>query len=235
MRISSTAVLLLGAMLAAEAHADTPGAAASDPAARTAVIDRVVVRWHAPETGGPAQPQFIFERELAFEARLESLADPDPELGAYHDRHVRSALDRHIGETLLASLAIVPPPDAQTIAARAELARAILEQRVHGRPKLLEAAAAEGIGSEELDLLLRRQARASLYLDKMVAPMLEPSELLLRDLLRTGTTPFKDLPFEQIGPALTRWYVGQRLGQAIEAYFQTARSRVVLRVARKVR
>src|SRR5690348_6967919 len=142
MRISSTAVLLLGATLAAaEARADTPGAA-PEPPARTAVIDRVVVRWHAPETGGPSRPQFIFERELAFEARLESLADPDPELGAYHDRHVRSALDRHIGETLLASLATVPPPDEKTIATRAELHPAGLGQRVQGRAQVLQAAAA---------------------------------------------------------------------------------------------
>src|SRR5580704_19038105 len=136
---------------------DRPGA----PAAPKAVLDRVVVRWHAPETGGPAKPQFVFERELAFEARLESLADPDPEPGPYHERHVRAALDRHIAETLLAALPILPPPAPKAIAVRAEAARALLEQRVHGRAGLIEAAAAEGIGSDELDALLRRQARAS--------------------------------------------------------------------------
>lgn len=47
-------------------------------------------------------------------------------------------------------------------------------------------------------MLYRRQARASLYLDKMIAPMLEPSEIELRDLWRTGTTPFKDLPFDRV-------------------------------------
>jgi hypothetical protein len=201
----------------------------------TVILDRIVVRWQAPETGGPARPQFIFERELAFEARLESLSDPDPEPGPYHDRHVRAALDRHIAETLLAALPILPAPDPRTIAARAEAARAILEQRVHGRAGLIEAAAEEGLGSDELDALLRRQARASLYLDKMVAPMLEPSELELRDLWRTGTTPFKDQPFDQISAALSRWYVGQRLAQAIEAYYQNARARVVVSVSRVMR
>ncbi len=220
------------ALLAAPvcARAETP---APPPSSPTTLVDRVVVRWHAPETGGPAKPQFIFERELAFEARLESLADPDPEPGPYHDRHVRAALDRHIAETLLASLPILPAPDPRQIAARTEAARAILEQRVRGRPKLMAAAAAEGIGSDEIDALLRRLARASLYLDKMIAPMLEPSEPELRDLWRTGATPFKDQPFEQIAPLLSRWYVGQRLSQAIEAYFQNARSRVVISVARR--
>jgi hypothetical protein len=217
------------AAVSVSARAQNP----APPASPTTLVDRVVVRWHAPETGGPAKPQFIFERELAFEARLESLTDPDPEPGPYHDRHVRAALDRHIAETLLASLPILPAPDPKIVAVRAEAARAILEQRVRGRPKLMAAAAAEGIGADEIDALLRRQARASLYLDRMIAPMLEPSELELRDLWRTGATPFKDQPFEEIAPALSRWYVGQRLSQATEAFFQNARARVTISVARR--
>ncbi len=226
-RLGRIMVVALVVATAPPARADTP---AGSP---MTILDRVVVRWHAPETGGPTRPQFVFERELAFEARLESLADPDPEPGPYHDRHVRAALDRHIAESLLAALPIVPAPEPRTVAARAEAARAILEQRVHGRARLIEAAAAEGLGSDELDALLRRQARASLYLDRMIAPMLEPSELELRDLWRTGSTPFKDLPFDEIRAALSRWYVGQRLAQAIEAYFQNARSRVVVSVSRR--
>lgn len=199
----------------------------------SAVLDRVLVRWHAPETGGPARPQFIFERELAFEARVESIADPDPEPGPYHDRHVRAALERHIAETLLASLPILPKPDRKVVDARADVAREILEQRLRGKHRLTEAARAEGIGDAELALIFQRQARASLYLDRMIAPMLEPGELELRDLWRTGATPFKDQPFEQVVKPLTRWYVGQRLTQALDAYFQNARARVVISVARR--
>jgi hypothetical protein len=220
------------------AHAQTPGDAprtTASTASPSTLVDRVVVRWHAPETGGPSKPLFIFERELAFEARLESLADPDPESGPYHDRHVRAALDRHIAETLLASLPVLPAPPASVIAARMEAARGILEQRVHGAAKLLEAARAEGIGPDEVVALYRRQASASLYLDRMIAPMLEPSDLELQDLWRTGSTPFKDEPFAMVKTALARWYVGQRLSQATEAYFQTARSRVVISVSRRSR
>lgn len=220
------AVLLV---LAALAFAAPAGAQTE---AKPALLDRVVVRWHAPETGGVARPQFVYERELAFEARLEAMADPDPDPAPFADRHVRAALDRHIAETLLASLPVLPAPDATEIASRAESARAVLEQRVKGRDKLIAAAKAEGIGSDEIDALLRRQARASIYLDRMVAPMVAPSDPELRALLRTGTTPFTGRPYEQVSVALGRWVVAQRLGEAIASYFQTARSRVTVTIVR---
>jgi hypothetical protein len=206
--------------------------ASAEPEPRAVLLDRVVVRWNAPETGGVARPQFVFERELAFEARIEALADPDPDPAPYTDRHVRAALDRHIAETLLSSLPVLPEPKADEIAARAEAARAVLEQRCRGRDKLIAAAKAEGIGSDEIDALLRRQARASLYLDRMVAPMLEPSDPELRALLRTGATPFSGQPYEKVSVALGRWVVAQRLGEAIATYYQTARSRVVVTIVR---
>ncbi|WP_437722924.1 hypothetical protein [Sorangium sp. So ce861] len=194
------------------------------------LLDRVVVRWHAPETGGVRRPQFIFERELAFQARIEALADPDAEPGLYRDRHVRAALDRHIAETLLASLPISPAPTSAEVAQRAEAARFSLEQRARGRARLLAAAAAEGVSSDELDALLRRQARASLYLDRMVAPMLEPSDFELKLVLRSGATPFKDQRYEDVAPALKRWYVAQRLAHALDTYYQNARARVSLSI-----
>ena len=39
------------------------------------VVDRAVVRFFAPETGGTAHPRFVLERTLAFEARLEAMAE----------------------------------------------------------------------------------------------------------------------------------------------------------------
>jgi hypothetical protein len=227
----AAAFALAGLLFAGSRARAEPGA----PEGQATLLDRVVVRWTAPETGGAATPQFIFERELAFEARLESLMDPDPEPGPFHDRHVRAALDRHIAETLLASLPVQPPPTPREVAARAEAARAMLEQRVRGRERLIAAAAAEGLSSDELDALLRREAKASLYLDRMVAPMLEPSAVELRALHHAGATPFKDEAFEQAQPALVRWYIGQKLSQAIEAYYLNARNRVTLVMIRKLR
>jgi hypothetical protein len=227
----SLPLLLLAIALGAAAPARGDEAQGAAPRAPV-LLDRLVVRWHAPETGGVNKPQFIFERELAFEARLEALADPDPEPYPYRDRHIRAALDRHIAETLLASLPITPQPTPEEIAGRAEAARSALEQRVRGRARLIAAAQAEGMGSDELDTLLRRQARASLYLDRMVAPMLEPSEFELRAVLRSGTTPFKDQKYEDVAPALKRWYVSARLAQALDSYYQSARSRVSVSLLR---
>lgn len=190
-------------------------------------LDRIVARWSAPETGGVEHPRYVFARELAFEARLEALAGRGGEARP-SERQIRAALDRHIAETMLASLPIVPAPTPKEVAIRAELARRMLEQRVHGAQQLVAAAAAEGIGSDELDDLLRRQARASLYLDRMMAPMLEPTEAELRDVWRSRATPFGAQPYEAIAGPLKRWYVAQRVARALEAYYLTARPRVTL-------
>ena len=77
---------------------------------------------------------------------------------------------------------------------------------------------------------MRRQARSSLYLDRMVAPMLTPSEAELRNIHRSAQTPFRDREFDEIEPALRRWYVGKRLSSALAAFFQNARSRVSITV-----
>lgn len=227
-RVAAWITLVVGLAAPLTAGAQSSAAGAAKDASASVTLDRAVVRWYAPETGGVGRPQFIFARELAFGARIESFASPDPEPGIYQDRHIRAALDRHIAETLLASLPIMPTPSPMEVAARAEVARGILEQRAGSRSRLIEAAFAEGIGTDELDAILRRHARASLYLDRMVAPMLEPSEQELRAILRTQATPFKDLAYDQVAPALRRWFIGQRLGQALEAFYQGARSRVTV-------
>lgn len=195
--------------------------------AGAAPLDRAVVRFHAPETGGAAAPQFIFERELAFEARIEALTEQEHAPGApYMDRHVRAALERHIAEELLSRLPMDPEPQPSDVARRAESAREVLEQQVGGREKLIAAALAEGIDSGELDGLLRRKARASLYLDRMVAPMLSPSEAELRELFRSGATPFRGQRFEDVIKPLRRWYIGQKLSAALASFYQNARARV---------
>jgi hypothetical protein len=204
-----------------------------EPAVPSRPLDRVVVRWYAPETGGIKRPQYVFQRELAFEARLEAFTDPDPEGGPYRERHVRAALDRHIAETLLANLIVVPAATRREVAARATVARGILEQRVRGKEHLAAAAEAEGISPQEIEAMVTRQAKASLYLDRMVAPMIAPSEIELREIYKTGATPFKDQPFDRIEPLLGKWVMGQRIARALETYYQNARSRVVLAVSRR--
>jgi hypothetical protein len=213
------------AAIAVAAVLSGPGTAAS---AASLAIDRAVVRFDAPETGGALRPQFVFERELAFEARIEALSDADhAQAGApYLDRHVRAALERHVAEELLSHLAMDPEPRPDEIAVRGESARAVLEQRVGGAEQLQRAAEAEGMDASEVELLVRREARASLYLDRMVAPMLEPSEAELREIHHATTNPFRGQRFEDVTPALRKWYVGERLEAALGAFYQNARGRV---------
>ena len=214
--------LALGALLLA-------GVAQAEPLP----LDRAVVRFVAPETGGVRSPRFVFERVLAFEARLEALSDPDRTPGEtrpYRERHVRAALERHMAEELLASLRIDPEPSARDLIRQTEAARQMLHQRAGGPDEVREAASAEGIDERELLRILRRQARASLYLDRMVAPMLAPSDAELRNLHKSAATPFKSLPFEQARGPLRRWYVGRRLAAALASFYQNARARIEVSV-----
>jgi hypothetical protein len=196
-------------------------------------LDRAVVRFLAPETGGVRSPRFVYERVLAFEARIEALADPDRAPGEtwpYRERHVRAALERHVAETLLASLKIEPEPTPQLLAAQTDAAQRLLTARIGSAERVAEAAGAEGIDDRDILRMLRRQARASLYLDRMVAPMLAPSDADLANIHRTAPTPFRHLPFAEAEPALRRWYVSQRLAAAVTSFFQNARSRIRITV-----
>ena len=192
-------------------------------------VDRAVVRFVAPETGGARRPRFVFERELAFEARLEALSDPDRgALGdaPYRERHVTAALDRHIAETILGMLRIEPEPSAAELEHQSQLAHRMLSDRAGGEDALDDARRAEGISERELGRILALKARASLYLDRMVTPMLQPSEAELRSIHKSTSTPFSKAPFDTIRAALLRWYVSRRLNAALSSFFENARSRI---------
>ena len=197
--------------------------------AEPVTLDRVVVRFYAPETGGVERPRFISERRLAFEARLEALADQDRGSDdAYRERHVSAALERHISEVLLASLRIEPEPSEAVMTRQLELARKLMSDRVGGDDVLGAAQRAEGISNAELSSLLRRQARASLYLDRMVAPMLRPSDAELEAIQRSAPAALQNEPFVRVRPLLLRWYVSRRLASAMSSFFQEARTRVTV-------
>jgi len=198
-----------------------PGAATAEPV----VVDRTVVRFVASETGGVRAPRFIYARELAFEARLEALADPDHAGEADPlARHIRAALERHVAETLLASSRIDPPPSEAELGAVTRAARAMLTERAGGPEALRAAADAERVGEQVLQRIAARQARASLYVDRMVAPMLEPTEAELRAARRQSQ--YRSLAFERVRPAVERWVVSRRLTAAVAAHFQAARPRI---------
>ncbi|MGD0675193.1 MAG: hypothetical protein ABSC94_07225 [Polyangiaceae bacterium] len=199
------------------------------------VLDRTIVRFFAPETGGSAHPRFVTERMLAFEARLEAMNDkPDGIGGDYDDRRLRAALDHHIGEEMLASLALkliygapagLRPSEESLALVRGELAVSLFE-RLGGEPRVEAAAAAEQIGRSEVDDLLRRQGLAAWYIDRAVAPILNPTEEQLREVFRTAAHPYRGQPFEESRRALSRWVIGERLRVAETSFLQAARARL---------
>ncbi len=224
-------MVLLSLSFAEPGRAGEAPVADSSSAAAKLTVDRVVVRFTAPEIGGAKRPRFIYERVLSFEARLEALADatfaPTPEL-PYRDVHLRSALERHVAETILESLQVVPALSTEEIQERVQAARVSEAMRVGGAQALSNAAREDGLEPREVLRVMQRKARASLYLDRMVAPMLQPSPAELQSLHQSGRTPFSRDPYEVIEEELERWYVARKLREAVLSYYEGARARVNL-------
>jgi hypothetical protein len=206
---------------------------ASAETAPTAYIDRVAVRFFAPETGGADHPRFVLERTLAFEARLEQMADSPQGIGeGTQERDVRNALEHDLAEQVLASLGqkLIDDSPADKRPAPAEIdavvrlvSNAQLE-RLGGRARVVAAAAAEQLDASEVDAILYRGAFAAWYLDRAVSPLLHPSDEQLRDVYRTAGHPYRGQPFEKIHDALSRWFVIDRVRVAESAFLQAARS-----------
>jgi hypothetical protein len=61
---------------------------------------------------------------------------------------------------------------------------------------------------------------------------LQPTDEQLREVYRTSAHPFRGQPFDRIRSALSRWFVIERVRVAETAFFQGARTRVVVIVTR---
>jgi hypothetical protein len=213
--------LALGALVLA-----LSSAAHAQPKPVFVTADRVAVRYSSPDTGGASRPRFLTGRTLAFEARLVSLAEEGSL--AYQDRHVRTALDLHIGRDMLAALPLDKEPDAPTLARVAATLRQALLDRIGGAEALARAAHADGISDAEIEAFFRRDARAALYVEKAINPVLYPSENQLRDVFRTTANPYRDKNFDDVREGLSRWLVSEKVRSSESSFLQTARSRVVL-------
>ncbi|HEY8087681.1 MAG TPA: hypothetical protein VIF09_07550 [Polyangiaceae bacterium] len=221
------AALSLGALvLLAPAPAAAEGPAPS--------FDRASVRFVSPETGGPAHPRFVLQRTLAFEARLEAMAQGTGSGDGYEERDVRTALEHDIAEQMLASLAekLITDSPADKRPGLDEIPRverevgAAMLQRLGGRARVDDAAHGEQLDTVEVDALLHRAALATWYLDRAVTPLLHPTEEQLRDVYRSSAHPYRGQPFENVRDALSRWFVVERVRVAEAAFLQSARSRV---------
>lgn len=226
-RGSRVALLLTGLVVAA-ATAGLASSAAAEDTKKAVLVDRIVVRWTTTDRGVTNKPQVIFARELAFEARLEAMAGGEPPDAPITERYLRAALNRHISEALLALLPVDAEPTAEDIAKRADAAASVLEARVGGLEKIAKALELEGLSVDELAAIHRRSARASLYLDRMIAPQIEPTRQELVDLQASGTTPYTKEPFDKVEEKLRRWLLAQRLNDTLDAFFQKSRSKIVV-------
>jgi hypothetical protein len=209
--------------------------AARDARGAPAVVERTAAHFYSPETGGAQYPRFIFERTLAFEARLAAMATAPDGIGeSYSERDVREALEYHIAEEILSTLAdkliADSPPDkrpkAKELATIVREVGGALAERLGGRDRVDAAARAERIGQSEVEAIVRREAMAAWYIDRSVSPLLHTSEEQLRVVFRSSAHPYRGQPFEQVREALERWFIIERLRATESAFLQAARSRV---------
>lgn len=211
--------------------------AAPSTAVGDVLVDRSVVRFFASETGGAEQPRFLTERVLAFQARLDAMAERSEGIGDnYDERNVRIALDHAIAEEMLAALAQKlihgsplsrRPSDADLAHLTDDLAAGFYE-RLGGRERVDRAAAQEQLDASDESGLLARQALAAYYVDRAVTPILETSEEQLREVFRTAAHPFRGKAFSDVQDALRRWFVIERLRSAESAFMQSARARLTI-------
>jgi hypothetical protein len=225
----------------AVASSDGPCLAAAGAADDSVRVDRVVATIYAPEMGGAAHPHFVFERLLAFEARVVALLDRgDVGAPAIEERDAREAFDHVVASEILSVLAtkvqgdswVQEGPGAQQVE---EAVRRVVEatiERAGGRARLDEAARMEHVGASEVDALLRREGLAAFYLDRAVMPILHPPDEQLREAFRTSAHPFRGRSFDEVRDALSRWVLVGRLRAAETAFLQAARSRIRVVVSR---
>ena len=222
--------LVLSAALAA-----TTALAEGTPAPVSITADTVVVRFHAPETGGASRPRYVTARTLAFEARLVALENATAAgislgdvQGAYDERDVRTALDQIIAEEMLAKLPLDKEPDVATLNRVVDTLREALWQRIGGVAYFDKAALREGIAPTEVDAMLRRRARAAIYIDRAVGNILGPTEEQLHEVYRTTAHPFRAKRFDDCHDELSRWLVAERFRAAETAFLEGARTRVTV-------
>jgi hypothetical protein len=210
------------------AFAALESAALADvPVVPHVTVDEIAVRYFAPDSGGAARPRFITSRQLAFEARLLALEEEGGVAPAsLQTRHLRTAVEAHVAEDMLATLPS-EEPDVQALTRVQAILRSALEQRVGGKANLDRAAKLDAIGEHEVDAILRRQARAALYVDR-ATPILTFTEDQLRETYRTTSNPFRGQRFDDCKEELSHWLVVERLRSAEQAYMQTARSRLTI-------
>ncbi|GAC1352130.1 MAG: hypothetical protein NVS3B20_05940 [Polyangiales bacterium] len=198
-------------------------------------LDRTVARFSDPEAAeASASLRFVMMRELVIEAWLVSFEKN--QLSAptgFDERDLRQALERHVIETVLGDRVLTPAVEKKVegAAKNAWEVQAIL---VGGAPRLAQAIGLATFGgvvsSTDLDTILRRRARAELYLETAVLQPVRPSEPELRAAQLKAPKVLAEIPFQEATPRLTEYVRSVRLRETSQSYYQAVRARLHIEI-----
>lgn len=127
---------------------------------------------------------------------------------------------------MLSRLPLDPEPDAAALLRVARILEAAVIDRVGGEAVLSKAGAIEGFDARDVDSYFLHEARAALYVERAISPVLYPTEDVLRDVFRTTAHPYRGAKYEDVHDALDRWFAFERLRAAESQFLQGARTRV---------
>jgi len=216
--------------------ATAPGASSAPPVP-SKVIDRVVARFSDPESGQASGAiRFVMMRELVVDAWLVAYerAAPGSKPTGFDEKQLRAALERHVieevlserlGETIAESVI-----DKRAIEARTALELAVGTGRIEQAVASANGGAVSG-GTVELASILRRRARAEIYLELAISQPVDVSETDLRAAYAKPPSPLMGKTFEEAAPALRIALRSARLRDASQAYYQAVRGRLKLEIA----
>lgn len=251
MRAATLAMVTFASMLATAASA---GVAVAAPTVTVVVADRAVARFNDPEAGGnTAAQRFVMMRELVLEAWLIAYERTPSGTPSIDEKSLRLALDRHVIETVLGTRALPAVYEARIDKqlADARLAAAVGaggEVRFQGLlNQALGRAESAATDPAELTTILRRRARAELYLEAAVGLAYEPSEADVatfygaqagklftrwrwdpKATAKEKPEPADLLSFESAAPKVRAHLRTTRLREGAQTYHQAVRSKLRL-------
>lgn len=206
-------------------------AAAPPSVSAPVVADRAVARFSDPEAADATGAlRFVMMRELVIEAWLVAYERAPTGSPSIDDKTLRLALDRHVIEAVLGARALPAvweaKVDKQTTDARNAEVLAVGGASRFSEFLIRATGSAEG-GAAELATILRRRARAELYLETAIGLAYEPNEGELHTL--HGKLLSKE-PFDAAAPILRAYLRTMKLREGAQAYHQAVRSKLRLEI-----
>lgn len=209
---------------------------ASSAGAAPVVGDRAVARFSDPEASDQqASLRFVMMRELVIEAWLVAYERAPTGTPTVDDKTLRIALERHVIEAVLGTRGLSPMVEAKVPKALEDV-KLSLQIAVGGEARLNEALArATGsdkggaLAESELATILKRRARAELYLEVATGQGYEPNEAELR-AAHLKIPMFAKVPYDEVSKPVRAYLRTQRLREGAQAYHQAVRSKLRLEI-----